>query len=327
MAYAVKTTNRFILEGSESSDSESDNEITTKTSNVDPFSLIKQAEKNATKNTKQMLKAEQKMAQNEKTNVLQSSDADNTANDQKRRGPRNDRREPKANNAPRYGKRFEKNQQNEIENIDNKNQAPMPNNENRRETRQNTKTDRRSANPRTGVRAQEKRSGGGRGNWGKPTEVTDEIPVESLTPEENPEEKTPEEAEEKEEVPAEPEVVEFTLAEFRKQAGNDDELKKTEGRKANDGQQVGGVPLARKEIYQPQTNTLYHQADRNQNKTVITNDKLNFISRGGRGYRYFDNNRDNNRRGGRNQARENQAGDNAFTLETEAFPTLGGARK
>jgi hypothetical protein len=325
MAYAVKTTNRFILDGSsdQSGSEESDNETTV---NIDPSVLIKKAEKNAIKATKQQLKAAEKMAQNEKTNVLQASDADNTTPaDQKRRGPRNDRnREPKGNQAPRYGKRFEKERQSDIENIDNKNNAPVPQNEGRRETRQSTKTDRRSGNPRTGVRATEKRAGGGRGNWGKPTEVIEEPVEEALTPEENQE--PVENAEQEETEPVEPEPVEFTLEEYRKQAAGNDQTKKGDSRKPNDGADLSGTVLARKEIYKNQPATHYYtQPDRNQNKNIISNDKLAFISNGGRGYRYFDNRQD--RRGGRGRGEQQGDAKRNFTLETTAFPSLGGDRK
>lgn len=129
-------------------------------------------------------------------------------------------------------------------------QTSLPHNT-RRANRRPRENDRKSGNPKTGVKAQEKRNGAGKGNWGKEDEVQEEKPVQEEASAEKEVTNEGEEAQVEEE-PKEPEPVEFSLDEYYAQMNSGVEAApKKEVRKANDGQEIKGKALkgAKPEVY------------------------------------------------------------------------------
>merc|ERR1712110_492628 len=263
------------------------------------------------------------------------------------------RREPRGNQQPRRGKRFENNDENKDgENAENNGQLKENSNRPPRTNDRRRGNDRKSGDPRTGYRSGaqgEKRGGRGKGNWGDKTENPEET-AEKPTPEaaaEDAENKDP--AKETEEENKEPEVeqeVQLTLEEYMASLNtNAADSKAVKARKANDGDDIlkGNVVHSHK-IHKERARKFGGVA-RESNKLVIDSKDLGFQSganrRGGPTNFYYDgdnNNRRDNRggRGGRGGNRQggNRGGDRGqqnnnkgFSMESvglEAFPTLGG---
>ena len=261
----------------DSDSSDSDDEQPVK--DVDPYALLKQKEAQATQKAK---KAQKEAASQAKKELMAKKEAKEKEEEERKEKEAkkavNKKREPRANFGQRRGKR---NPQEENAGGEQVSEAakgdgvqrmleglkhvtsqcteivtvqqllhicdafltPSPShNRQRREKRQ---YDRRSGNPRTGVKSQEKRGGAGAGNWGKPEEQGDLEEVEKQTPEEteNPEnienaDPENENAEEKE-----PEPVEFTLEEYLAGLDQGTKVEKKNVRQANDGKEIKGKTL------------------------------------------------------------------------------------
>merc|ERR1711981_550879 len=331
--------------------------------NQDPFAMIKQAEIDAVKNAKQAQKDKAAAEKAEKLAAAKAAKAAITGekSEEKKGGDdrRNNRprREPRGNQQPRRGKRFENNDENKDgENNENQGQLNERNNRPPRTNDRRRGNDRKSGDPRTGYRSGaqgEKRGGRGKGNWGDKTENPDET-AEKPTPEQvtddNAENKDPAKDGEKEEEnqePEEPVEVQLTLEEYMASLSGPSETATTASRKANDGDNVlkGNVIHCHK-IHKERGRKFGGQ-ERESNKLVIDSKDLGFQSganrRGGPSNFYYDgdnnnrdNRRDNNNRGGNRRGGNRQGGNRGdrgqpqnkgFSMESvglEAFPTLGG---
>jgi len=351
--YSVATTNRFMLDSAGDSSGSEDEGI-----NQDPFAMIKQAEIDAVKNAKQAQKdklaaekaAKKAAASEAKAAITGQSDA--KKDDRRKNRPQ---REPRGNQQPRRGKRFENNDENKDgEAGENQGQLNERNNRPPRTNDRRRGNDRKSGDPRTGYRSNnqgEKRGGRGKFNTGDKTENPEEV-AEKATPEavtddnvENKDPATEENADNAE--PEEPVEVQLTLDEYMASlatsSSTNDQPKAT--RKANDGENVlQGKVIKSQKIHKERTRKFGGQ-EKESNKLVIDSKDLGFQSganrRGGSNF-YYDgdnnNRRDNrggNRRGGNRQG-GNRGGDNRgqqqkgqfnmANLNDEAFPTLGGKK-
>jgi len=333
--YTVQTTNRFMLADS-SSESGSEDETT----NLDPFSMIQQATTAAIKKTKEDLKNAHK-----KPAVVKKSEPEEEKKDEKPKGNNrnrnnNNRREPRGNQQQRRGPRNERKPKDAADGENNQvgqkgGDAPLGDNNGARQRRERRPRDRASGDPRTGVKAQEKRGGAGKGNWGKADKNYDEEKPEEVTPEEKPaataegEEKPASDAENEEpQEPAGPPPL--SLEEYMASLGVAEAPKNL--RKANDGVDLKGQSITGgyKDKIHKEKLVNYSAPERTNNKNFIAAENLSFVSRGDRGgFFYTDNRRDGgNRRGGdRGGNRKGQDKQpKSFTLENnaEAFPSLGG---
>lgn len=326
--YSVLTTNRFQLADSgESSGSEDE-----ACQNIDPYAMVKQAEVEAVRLAKLKVKEAAKV----KVPILKEEAKVDKPVDAKK----NNRREPRGNQQQRRGPRNERVQDNDNALSENNNQSARDGDD-RRQRRPKTQ-DRRSGNPRTGVKATEKKGGHGAGNWGKATEKPsdfDETKPEEVTPEtaENTENADPENAEPKE--PEEPEIVTISLEEYMaSQAGEIVEGKNTSSRKANNGEQLQGKVIRKNKIFIERKQQV--AAATPSSKVVVPNEQLAFVSGGNRrgNYRYNqdgnnngDNRRnqggrrnyDNNKQGGRQDRAEKSSGKPDFSKPSNDFPELG----
>merc|ERR1712048_1346855 len=245
--YSVATTNRFMLDSAGESRGSEDEGI-----NQDPFAMIKQAEIDAVKNAKQAQKDKAKAEKEAKAAAAKAAKAAITgekSEEKKGDDRRNNRprREPRGNQQPRRGKRFENNDENKDgENNENQGQLNERNNRPPRTNDRRRGNDRKSGDPRTGYRSGaqgEKRGGRGKGNWGDKTENPDET-AEKPTPEavtdDNAENKDPakevEEAENAE--PEEPVEVQLTLEEYMASLAVPSDSAPKATRKANDGDNI-----------------------------------------------------------------------------------------
>lgn len=315
--YSVKTTNRFQLADS-GSDSGSDDEAT----NIDPFAMIRQAEVDAIKQAKQDIK-------NSKKKVVPTLEPATEKVEEKAAPARrnNNRREPRGNQAARRGPRNERPERTENSALSENNNNQASRDDGNRRPRRPRDQDRRSGNPRSGVKATEKKGGAGAGNWGKADENLDETAKEAISEEksaENAENADPEEV-----VEAEPEEVTLSLEEYYAQLGKAEAVQ-TASRKANNGEALKGKTIRRNKIFTDKKNQqTVNTQPKESNKVILPNEKLSFIS--GRNDNRRDD-RNNNRRGGRGGRRsDNQAGDNKrqpkeFNMEkvSQDFPKLGG---
>jgi len=321
--YSVLTTNRFQLADSDSSGSEDE-----ACQNVDPYAMVKQAEVEAIKQAK--IKA--KEAAKVKVPVLKKEEE--KTQEKQVDTKRNARREPRGNQAPRRGPRNERIQDNDNALSENNNQ-PARDDSDRRQRRPKNQ-DRRSGNPRAGVKAVEKKGGHGAGNWGKATEKPGDFEEkpESVTPEvENAENADPEKKAE-DEVPAEEEEITLTLEEYYAQAATLDEPKTAATRKANNGEQLKGKVIRKNKIFTERKQQVVVRGE--TNKVVVPNEQLAFVS-GRRGnYRYNDNNNNaGDRRGGQggrrsydNKGNRGERSEKAnapadFSKPSNDFPELG----
>lgn len=174
----------------DSDSSESDDEQPIK--DVDPYALVKQKEAQATQKAKKAQKEAASQAKKELMAKKQAKEKEDEERKEKEAANNlkkavNKKREPRANFGQRRGKRNQDQEENAGgEQVSEAAKGDGVQNRQRREKRQ---YDRRSGNPRTGVKSQEKRGGAGAGNWGKPEEQGDLEEVEKQTPEEteNPE--------------------------------------------------------------------------------------------------------------------------------------------
>jgi len=337
--YTVQTTNRFMLAES-ASESGSEDE----TSNLDPFSMIQQATTAAIKKTKEDLKNAHK-----KPAVVKKSEPEEEKKDEKPKGNNRNRnnnnrgnREPRGNQQQRRGPRNERKPKDGAADGENNNQVGQkggdaPLGDNNRQRRERRPRDRASGDPRTGVKAQEKRGGAGKGNWGKADKNYDEEKPEEVTPEEKPAttegEEKPAASDAENEEPQEPAgPPPLSLEEYMASLGVTEAPKNL--RKANDGVEIKGQHITQgyKDKIHKEKLVNYASAERTNNKNFIAAENLSFVSRGDRGgFFYTDNRRDGdrgNRRGG-DRGGNRKGGDRqpkSFTLENnaEAFPSLGG---
>jgi len=352
--YSVATTNRFALDSAGDSSGSEDEGI-----NQDPFAMIKQAEIDAVKNAKQAQKDKAAAEKAQKAAAAKAAKAAITGekSEEKKGGDdrRNNRprREPRGNQQPRRGKRFENNDENKDgETGENQGQLNERNNRPPRTNDRRRGNDRKSGDPRTGYRSNnqgEKRGGRGKFNTGDKTENPEEIadkPTPEAVTDDNVENKDPatEEAENAE--PEEPVEVQLTLEEYMASLGAPSDDAPKNARKANDGENVlKGNVIKSQKIHKERARKFGGQ-EKESNKLVIDSKDLGFQSganrRGGSNF-YYDgdnnNRRDNrggNRRGGNRQG-GNRGGDNRgqqqkgqFNMESfnndEAFPTLGGKK-
>lgn len=340
--YAMSVTNRFNFGMDEDSDNqvESDQEQIV---NVDPYTMLKDIEGKALKKAKQERKAAKEVKIEE---PVEKED----------KKPR--RKEPVANNGPRRGRRNqdvdeEKKPRND-RTYRNRNDKGDENNNNQKDKRYKRPRDqdRKSGNPRTGVKSNEKKNGAGGANWGDPTDPKvygDDLETEKPTPtsDANDENNDPEksDAENKE-----PEEVTMTLEEYEKQnSAQVISSNKTAVRKPNNGEELKGTVIVKgksDKIYVD--DFAIHRMGKPQEKAKPIL-QANLISGGRGGFRHDAlgnfNNRNNQRggrgggRGGRGRGgrqnfnRPNQADtkeeDNKskeFSLVSEDYPTLGKAK-
>jgi len=330
--YSVLTTNRFQLADSDGSSGSEDEAC----QNIDPYAMVKQAEVEAVR----LAKLAVKEAARAKPVILKEEAKVEKPVDAKK----NNRREPRGNQQQRRGPRNERVQDNDNALSENNNQSARDGDD-RRQRRPKTQ-DRRSGNPRTGVKATEKKGGHGAGNWGKATEKPgdfDETKPEEVTPEtaENTENADPENAEPRE--PEEPEIVTISLEEYMaSQAGETVEEKTVSSRKANNGEQLQGKVIRKNKIFMERKQVAAAVAP--SSKVVVPNEQLAFVSGGNRrgNYRYNqdgnnngdrDNRRsnqggnrrnyDNNKQGGRSDRAEKSSGKPDFSKPSNDFPELG----
>jgi len=332
--YSVQTTNRFAIDAGDSSSSEDE-----AVSNVDPFQLIKKAETDAVKKTKEQLKAAAKKAKEpapKKPEVAEEKKEDRPAK-------RNNRREPKGNQQQRRGPRNERKRNDGAAGGDvaeKQEGAPLGENNDNRRRRERRPKDRESGNPRTGVKAQEKKGGAGKGNWGKADKNYDaDAPAEEKTPEESPaepvEKKEGEEADAEEQENKEPEAPPtLTLEEYMASLGSVDAPKNL--RKANDGEALKGNTFRSNKIHAAavQQPVATSSGTHHSNKNYIAAENLAFISRGDKGGFFYTDSRDNDRRrggggdrrrGGKGRDNNQNSGPKEFSLKADQdFPSLGG---
>lgn len=332
--YSVKVGNRFALNSAGSESESSEDEL----QNLDPFAMIKKAEVDAVKRVKMEAKNQEK---NQKAAAIAAAtgQAEQPAEipaERKQQNQRNNRREPRGNQAPRRGPRNERN----IENRENESsqanerQERRGDGERRRGQRPRDK-DRQSGDPRSNMKAQPKRGGAGSYNWGKPGDEWEQNPEQEQRTPENVEEEKPaveggdnnveEQTENQEpEQPKEPETM--TLEQYMAQQSLGDDNDQRAARKANDGVQIKGQVLKKKQLHKEPAATKVVAGERVNQKTVIPSDKLNFskyrparfANRDGR-----DGGRDNReQRGGRQNNKKEQ-----FKIQEDDFPTLGGGSK
>lgn len=319
--YAVKVGNRFALSNSAESGSDSGSE--DELQNVDPFAMIKKAEVDAVRKVKQDLKnAEEAKRQAKIAAATGAVDQEQPA-----QPARQNRREPRANNAPRRGprnERVEKNDDNRQANNQDGTRPPRRTGDGeRRRGGPRREKDRQSGDPRTAVKGREKRGGGGSYNWGKPGDEQWEQ-EEKPTPETEGETEKPEKEnvdQENEnpqpEEPKEPETM--TLEEYLKQSATISEpIAQGPGRKANDGQDIKGNRLAKKEVYREPTLRQYNKQEQVNKKNVVPTDKLNFSKYRPARFNNRDNDRNNNRRDNRDNNKNQK-----FNIQDQDFPTLG----
>jgi len=302
--------------------------------NMDPEQFLAYATKQAT--TKAKLDHKKKMEEAKKEAAMLQATAKSEPKEVRESKPK---REPRANNGRRYGPR------NEDRRRDNKDgdgqddkkvsEGDRDNNRDRRQKRPRNQ-DRKSGNPRFGVKAQEKRGGAGAGNWGVATEnlddATNEVPskeedeankdsaVENVAEGEN-------DAENAE--PQEPEEVQLSLEEYMKSLSTGDAAEEKSSsnkeaiRKANDGKELKGRVADKKFIYKADNNSGKGNASASNAKNTVSVEKLGFQSeynrRGGRGGNRGGGRGDNRRGGDRQQKQREYKLDDA-----SAFPTLGG---
>ena len=128
-----------------------------------------------------------------------------------------------------------------------------------RQRREKRQYDRRSGNPRTGVKSQEKRGGAGAGNWGKPEEQGDLEEIEKQTPEEteNPENIENADPENENVEEKEPGPVKSSLDEYH--AGSDigNKSEKKNIRQASEGKKIKGKTLKKKGVFGNSTENNY----------------------------------------------------------------------
>jgi len=324
--YSVQVTNRFQL--ADSSDSNSEDESACQ--NVDPYAMMIQAQADATKQAKLKIKEAQKA----KPVILKVEETKQETTKQEPRKNNARNREPRANNAPRRGPRNERMENNDNTLSENNNQQTARNEGDRRDNRKPKRdNDRRSGNPRTGVKATEKKGGHGAGNWGKatekPSDFEDKPSDEQPTPEEAAPEKQTEEPAVPEE-PAEPEEITLTLEEYYAQNAEDQPCTSAASRKANDGQAIGGKVIRKNKIF-VERKQQHIVREANTNKCAIPNEQLAFVSGRQRNYRYNDGNNNNDRRPGGNRRNfENKGGKGDkpknnldFSQASTDFPELG----
>lgn len=200
--------------------------------------------------------------------------------------------------------------------------------------------DRRSANPTTGRRANEKRGGAGAGNWGEKTEnPEDHIAEESKTPEEpveKPEATTEDTAAAEEQENKEPEgPPPMSLEEYMTSMNVDNAAPKNI-RKANDGAEIAGAAFRNEKIYNDGRMKFFETPkDVKQTNTISggfigrDNKRGFFADGGGRGRGRGRGGRDGGRGRGRGggPSRENTGRDeqpHKFTLDQDNdFPSLG----
>merc|ERR1711981_958660 len=336
--YTVQTTNRFMLADSSASESGSEDE----TSNLDPFSMIQQATTAAIKKTKEDLKNAHK-----KPAVVKKSEPEEEKKDEKPKGNNRNRnnnnrgnREPRGNQQQRRGPRNERKPKDGAADGEN-NQVGQkggdaPLGDNNRQRRERRPRDRASGDPRTGVKAQEKRGGAGKGNWGKADKNYDdeEKPTPEAGTEEKPIEKSadgeaaPEEQENQEpEEPAGPAPI--SLEEYMASLGVSEAPKNL--RKANDGQDIIKGAFRSDKIHKENL-TSFKPVERTNNKEYIPAENLSFVSRADKGGFYYTDNRRDNNRGDRRERGGNRGGNkggqpkefNLKAMKEEAFPSLGG---
>lgn len=251
--YLIETGNRFMMD----SDSGSSDEEAVK--DVDPYQIINKK----TAEAKQRAQKQLKEQESQKKKQLQAQKAAKEKEEEEKASKQTERkkREPRANNGPRRGKRNENEERGSGDQQVNENKSREGGygNANRRDNRRPRNQDRKSGDPRTGVKAQEKRGGAGKGNWGNLEEQGAEDEVEKQTPPEenenaeNIENVDPENAENAED--AEPQVQEQTLEEYyssmntgavdsdktAKKAANDDNERNLTNKKYVSQQQLGFI--------------------------------------------------------------------------------------
>jgi len=334
--YSVQTKNRFALADS-SADSDSGSEDVA-TGNFDPYQMIQTATAEAVKKTKEELKNAKKNA----LIVKKTEPAEEKKDDEKPKGNRNrnnnNRREPRGNQQQRRGPRNERRPKDgeaggEGDVAKNNNNQPLGENNQPRQRRERRQNDRKSGDPKTGRKAEEKRGGAGKGNWGKADKNYDEEEKSAdAGAEEKPIEKpadgeaAPEEQENQEpEEPAGPAPI--SLEEYMASLGVSEAPKNL--RKANDGQDIISKNAFRSNKIHKENLTSFKPVERTNNKEYISPENLSFVSRADRGgFFYTDNRRDNNRGDRRNNRGGNKGGQpkefNLKAMNDEAFPSLGG---
>lgn len=350
MPYNVVVNNRFALDLSDQSSSEDEG-----IQNMDPYAVVQKAEAEAVKKARAMIKnqaeaarqqtkaaekakkeSEEKKDENAGKKDAAKKDGGRGGRGRGGRGGRG-RGEPRGNFQARSGKRNEEAPSGES--AVQEAAKGEGNTNNRRQNRRPRDQDRKPSNNRTGVKAQEKRGGAGKGNWGKQEDQAENEskPTEQAANNEHTENTKNEENENTEvpEEPQEPETPEFSLDEYYAQMSVGTTEKKAV-RQANDGQEVKGVTLKKKTIYNPDValTTTPKPVTRENAKNFVPIEKLGFLEhqRGGR------DNRDRDNRGGRGGrgnrggrgGRQNRDGERGqrgaqkFAMNEEAFPSLGG---
>lgn len=328
--YSVQIANRFQLADSEGDASSSEDEACQ---NVDPYAMVKQAEVDAFRLAKLKVKEQSKVSVKIITQVAKEEPKQD--NRQK-----TNRREPKANAAPRRGPRNERPQENDNVLSENNNTTAARDDGDRRANRRPRNQDRRSGNPRAGVKATEKRGGGGAGNWGKATEAPADFEEkrEESTPEEPSNENT--ENADPEEKPKEPEEVTMSLEEYYAQETSAAPSASGNTRKANNGEQLKGKVIRKNKIFverKPVVMSREQGTTEREQKETLFREKMSFLSgrQGGRGggsnYRYDNNNNDrrqggrrNDNKGGNARGEKKQDPPRDFSKPaTNDFPELG----
>lgn len=311
----LASKNKFIFEDEMANTSDEDVPM-------DPTELMNKATSNAVKNAKAQAKldAAKAKAVAPKVAVQEAQPAK--------------KREPKANNQPRKGPRRERVPKENVEDKDgfvaanNENAAPAQRDNNRRRDRRPRNSDKKSGDPRTGRKAQEKRGGAGAGNWGKADENLDEaikeIDQENAEAEkaENDAENNVDAAAEGEEESSEPKIQYLTLEEYEASMNAGDansQANKENVRVANDGQSIKGRQVEKKKMYNAGPTLKSDKVHVRENvKQVINADFVGHFA-GGR-----DRGDDNRRRGGRNNnERKQRQGKMAAIDDVKAFPALG----
>jgi len=330
MAYNCQTKNRFMMSDSESSDNE---EVS---GNNDPYALLNKKTQEASQRAKKLVKEQtaQKNAEKKAAEAAKKAEAEKQAEKEQKKVQ--NKRPPRANDGRRYGKRNQDEKSGEVADKQGEAQADRPYNNDRPRRGGNRRDfDRKSGNPNTSRRGQEKRGGAGTGNVGT---IEDELtgqnePIEETTPEAKNEDQENANPEAEEEEDKEPEIQELTLEEYMSGISADASEKKA-ARKANDGQEISGKQLSKKQVFGVQhSNSERNYVPRDNVKAAVSNDLIGFQSdynRGGRGGRGGGRGGRGGNRGGRRDFNDRQGGNQGqknqqFNLEQaqDAFPSLG----
>lgn len=261
----------------------------------DPNISVIKATKQAQEDIKNAQREANRLAKEQKRAAAQQPKEEQTAEDTQRTQRRDNRPrgEPRGNQQARRGRRnqqFRDGERAEGGNNDDHTDKALAEDNNRPRRNDRRGNDRRSGSNRTGVKAVEKRQGGGGRNWGRQDEIPEKLeeeknseePTEAAPADENAEEAAPEEQENKE-----PEVVELTMEEYMQQLNMNQSETPVNVRQANDGKSLSGNRYQAKKVHVDQPMYSYNKVERTNDKVYMQGNFKSGTRQGGRRDNYF----------------------------------------